>query len=105
MRFYFQAFIADEKLDPNWPVLGKIEFKDVYLRFGDHAVLKNLTFTIKAGEKVSRELRYEVKVWLYTITYQMVTPTLNSIIAEVMRVLLLSHHLRGEGGRSVNDVI
>lgn len=40
--------------DRNWPSGGKINFKNVYLKYmaGQQPVLKNLNVEIKAGEKV-----------------------------------------------------
>ena len=40
--------------NPNWPDMGKIEFKNVYMKYRPELphVLKGLTFTINGGEKV-----------------------------------------------------
>jgi ABC-type transport system involved in Fe-S cluster assembly fused permease/ATPase subunit len=43
-----------DDLDPNWPSEGKIDFDGVYLRYRPELphVLRGLSFTIGAGEKV-----------------------------------------------------
>ena len=44
----------DVRPPPNWPSAGRIEFKDVSYRYsGDTPIiLKNLSITVQAGEKV-----------------------------------------------------
>ena len=42
------------KPDPEWPQIGKIEFKDYSVRYRENLnyVLRNLSFDIKPAEKV-----------------------------------------------------
>ena len=44
-----------KKPPPDWPLSGRISAADIFLKYDDHGpfVLKNLNFTIEAGEKVS----------------------------------------------------
>lgn len=44
----------DDKLSPNWPKSGKVQFIDLSLQYNDDEppVLKELSFTINSGEKV-----------------------------------------------------
>lgn len=51
----FLNFIYTEhRPEQNWPADGKIEFKDVYLRYdiGNDPILKGLNINIASGEKV-----------------------------------------------------
>ena len=43
------------KPPPNWPQRGEVVFEEVSLRYSDYTalVLKSISLTIKAGEKVS----------------------------------------------------
>ena len=46
---------ASDRIDPpaNWPSQGKLEFSNLVMGYRDGPdVLKNLTFTVNAGEKV-----------------------------------------------------
>lgn len=57
---YF-AKITYNNPDRNWPQTGKINFKNVFLRYAAEAqpVLKNLNLEIKGGEKVSNAILQE----------------------------------------------
>ncbi|KAG7491793.1 hypothetical protein MATL_G00007720 [Megalops atlanticus] len=46
--------IEDKKPSPEWPAQGKVEFHDYSVRYreGLDLVLKNLTLTVKGGEKI-----------------------------------------------------
>lgn len=48
--------IEDRKPEPDWPMEGNVEFCDYSVRYreGLDLVLKNLTLSVKGGEKVSR---------------------------------------------------
>ena len=47
--------MEDKKPSPDWPSQGNVEFSDYSVRYreGLELVLKNLTLSVKGGEKVS----------------------------------------------------
>lgn len=46
--------VEDKKPPPDWPTEGNVEFQDYSVRYreGLDLVLKNLTLSVKGGEKV-----------------------------------------------------
>ncbi|KAI1286881.1 ATP-binding cassette sub-family C member 3 [Halotydeus destructor] len=90
-----EAGIEETKPNPSWPDNGVIQFKDYATRYRDglDLVLKNLTFDVKAGEKVGIVGRTGAgKSSLTVALFRIVEPANGTIIIDGIDVSRIALH-------------